>query len=274
MGKSVVKLHVAFTVNKRVVIPPFSSKVSKLILHRLSKLYVSLSNSATPLKPVSVSPLIYDGRALIKLKDEPKLLTLSEGVIYYFSCGMVLDENFPFEDLVSLESSSIDNVFGAVAVLKEMRIEVRRFESFGFEKPRAVRLRFLSPTLLQLPTFGRFRKGRYVFFPIPSLVIGSLAEHWNSNCDRELFIKSPQYLSVYSNYVLMEADFRIRPVTVIYDEKRMVRGFTGWVFYDLRKCRNTKSFKRIMALLDYAQYVGVGKSRATGFGQVSVSCVY
>jgi len=274
MSKSVVKLHIGFTVNRRVVVPPFSSKVSKLILHKLSKLYTRLSSSATPPKPVSVSPLIHDGRTLIKLRSETKLLTLSENSIYYFSCGMILDENFPFEDLVSLESYSIDNVFGAVAVLNEMRIEIRRFDSFGFEKPKAIRLSFLSPTLLQLPSFGRFRRGRYVFFPIPSLIIGSLAEHWNNNCEKELFIKSPQYLSVYSNYVLMETDFRIRPVTVIYDEKRLVRGFMGWVFYDLRKCRNTKSFKRIMALLDYAQYVGVGKSRATGFGQVSVNCIY
>ena len=274
MVKSVVKLHVFFTVNRRVVIPPFSAKVSKLVLHRISKLYSSLTRVNKPLKPISVSPLIIDGHALIKLKNDKRTLTLNGGEYYYFSCGMIVDEDFPLDDLISLESASVDDVFGASVSLREIRIEVRRFDSFGFGKPKAVKLRFLSPTLLQLPTFGRFRKGRYVFFPIPSLIIGSLAEHWNGNCDRVLFIKSPSYLSVYSNYVLMEADFRVRPVTVVYDEKRLVRGFMGWVFYDLRKCRNTKSFRRVMALLDYAQYVGVGKSRATGFGQVSVDCVY
>ncbi len=274
MNKSVVKLHVVFTVNRRTVIPPFSSKVSKLILHRISKLYVKLSKSAKPLKPVSVSPLLYNGNTLVKLKDDSGLLTLSEGCHYYFSCGMILDENFPFDDLVSLESSTIDNVFGASAILKELRIEVRGFDSFGLGKPLAIKLRFLSPTLLQLPTFGRFRRGCLVFFPIPSLIVGSLAEHWNNNCDKALFIKSPTYLSIYSNYVLIAADFNIRPVTVVYDEKRLVRGFIGWVFYDLRKCRNTKSFKRIMALLDYARYVGVGKSRAAGFGYVNLNCIY
>ncbi|MDJ0270747.1 MAG: CRISPR system precrRNA processing endoribonuclease RAMP protein Cas6 [Aigarchaeota archaeon] len=273
-GAVVVRLQVCFTVSKKVVIPPFSAKVSRLILHRVSKLYNRLSNLPKPLKPVSVSPLLHDGIALIKLKGDNRLLTLDVGENYYFSCGMVVNEDFPFDDLLSLESSIVDGVFGASAILRDIRVEVRRFDSFGFEKPRALMLRFISPVLLQLPSFRRFRHGRYVFFPFPSLIIGSLAEHWNSNCDKSLFIKSPSYLSLYSNYVLMESDFRIRPVTVVYDDKRMVRGIMGWVFYDLRKSRNTKSFRRIMALLDYAQYVGMGKSRGTGFGQVNIKCIY
>ncbi|GBC69902.1 hypothetical protein HRbin01_01607 [archaeon HR01] len=274
MAGFVVKLHVLFTVDRNIVIPPFSAKVSKLILHRISRLYSRLSRSDKVLKPVSVSPLFKDGRALMKLRNDEGMIMLEGGTSYYFSCGMIAADDFLLDDLLSFESGCVDGVFGASAILKEMRVEVRRFDSFGFPKPGAVKLRFNSPTLIQLPTFGRFRKGRYIFFPIPSLIVGSLAELWNSSCGIEHIIKSPSYLAVYSNYALMEADYSVKPVTVIYDDQRLVRGIMGWVLYDLRKCRNTKSLKRIMALLDYAQYVGVGKSRAAGFGQVSVNPIY
>jgi len=273
-GRAVVRLFASFGVSNDVVIPPFSAKVSKVIMYRLSGLYRRLSGFTGPFKPVSVSPVYSSGEvALLKFKQNNRMLVLRAGEVYRFSCGMVVDEDFPFDDLLSLENHTLDNVFGASVFLKNIRIEVRRFESLGFNKPMAIRIDFTSPTLLQLPSFKRFRRGRYIFFPIPSLMIGSLIDHWNANCDKNLFIKRPSYLAMYSNYVLMEADYRIRPVTVVYDEKRWVRGFMGWVLYDLRKCRNTKSFKRIMALLDYAQYVGVGKSRGAGFGQVSVKLI-
>lgn len=270
-NRAVVRVFISFGVSNDVIIPPFSAKVSKVIMYRLSGLYRRLSGFPGPFKPVSVSPVYgSDGVALLKFKQNGRMLVLRVGEVYSFSCSMVVGESFPFDELLSLENHVIDNVFGASAFLKNIRVEVRRFDSFGFNKPTGIRIDFNSPTLLQLPSFKRFRRGRYIFFPIPSLMIGSLIDHWNANCDKNLFIKRPSYLALYSNYVLMEADYRIRPVTVVYDEKRCVRGFMGWVLYDLRKCRNTKSFRRIMALLDYAQYVGVGKSRGAGFGQVSV----
>jgi CRISPR/Cas system endoribonuclease Cas6 (RAMP superfamily) len=61
---------------------------------------------------------------------------------------------------------------------------------------------------------------------------------------------------------------------VIYDESRLIRGFIGWVLYDLRTARNTSSLRKILTLLDYSQYVGVGRSRATGFGQLRLKSYY
>ena len=269
-SKSVVRLSVMFSVVGSAIIPPFSAKVSRLILYRLSGVYRRLAGLRAAFKPVSVSPLFLDGRPLIKLKDDSRVLTLDDGRVYSFNCCLITGEEFGLDELVSFEQSVVGDVFGASVVLEGVRVEVRRYDSFGFEKPSAIRLDFLSPVLLQLPGFGGRRAGRYALFPVPSLLISSLIEHWNNNSDPAMYIKNPYWLIYYSNYALLEADFHLKPVTVMYDNRRLIRGLMGWVLYDMRKSRNTPSLKRILALLDYAQYVGVGKSRATGFGQVSI----
>jgi CRISPR-associated endoribonuclease Cas6 len=272
--KSIVRLVITFRVTKPIIIPPFSAKVSKLILHRISNQYVKMSQINQLFKPISVSPIYFDEKPLLKFSDGTTILHLQPEHLYSFTCSMIVNEDLPIHEVISLECSEVEEVFGARAILEQVRIDIRKFSSLGFGRPKGIRMDFMSPVLLQLPSFRRFKRGRYVLFPIPSLIIGSLVDHWNANCDPNMLIKRPEFLSVYANYLMMESAYSLRPVTVIYDEKKKIRGFMGWVFYDLRKCRNNISFKRIMALLDYAQYVGVGKSRATGFGQVRVSCTY
>lgn len=272
--RSIIRLLVTFSAAGNAIIPPFSAKVSKLILYRMSEVYRKLESMPKTLKPISVSPLFYDGRPLIKLKGENQTLTLRNGCVYSFSCSLIPSQDFMLDELVSLERSVINDVFGASVVIRSIRLEVKRYDSFGFKKPSAIKLNFLTPVLLQLPRFKGYKTSRYLLFPIPSLLISSLVEHWNSNSDPSAYIKNPYYLSYYSYYALVEADFNLRPATVVYDEKRLIRGLLGWVLYDLRRSKNTPSLKRLLALLDYAQYVGVGKSRATGFGQVSVKCIY
>ncbi|MEM0382123.1 MAG: CRISPR-associated endoribonuclease Cas6 [Nitrososphaerota archaeon] len=273
-NKNVIRIIVTFVAAGNAIIPPFSAKVSRLILHRLSEVYRRLSGMRASFKPVSVSPLFYDGSPLIKVKGENRILMLRDGDHYSFNSCLITGEEFSLDELVSFEKSVIDDVFGSSIAIESVRVEVRKYDSFGFEKPSAVKLSFLSPALLQLPGFIGRKTNRYALFPVPSLLISSLVEHWNTNSDPNMYIKNPYYLTYYSNYALLEADFQLRPVTVIYDEKRLVRGVSGWVLFDLRKSRNTPSLRHILALLDYAQYVGVGKSRATGFGQVSIKCIY
>ncbi|MEM2041201.1 MAG: CRISPR-associated endoribonuclease Cas6 [Nitrososphaerota archaeon] len=274
MEKSIVRLLITFRVSQPIIIPPFSAKVSKIILNRISKTYAKMSQYNQLFKPLAVSPIYYGNRTLIKFYNDSTVLHLLPDRVYSFTYSMILGENPPLDEIISLENSEVNDVFGARVILEQVQIDVRKFSSLGFKKPRGVRLEFTSPVLLQLPSYRRFKRGRYVLFPIPSLIIGSLIDHWNANCDINMLIKRPAFLALYSNYLMMESAYNLKPVTIIYDESRKIRGFMGWVFYDLRKCRNNISFKRIMALLDYAQYVGVGKSRATGFGQVKVSCVY
>jgi CRISPR-associated endoribonuclease Cas6 len=69
----------------------------------------------------------------------------------------------------------------------------------------------------------------------------------------------------------MEVDYNLRPVTVYYDKLRRPRGIMGWIVYQVRRKRKGRTYRELMKLLEYARYIGVGRSRATGFGQVLVS---
>jgi CRISPR-associated endoribonuclease Cas6 len=94
-------------------------------------------------------------------------------------------------------------------------------------------------------------------------------DHWNSQVGEELVIRDSG-LPYNSFFLLREVDYRISPVTVYYDEKRRPRGFIGRVLYHLAPTRRQKRRRNLLRLLDYANYVGVGKSRTMGFGMVSV----
>jgi CRISPR-associated endoribonuclease Cas6 len=272
--RCVMRLSITFRPLRKILIPPFSAKVSKTILYKVSELFKRASDISTQFKPVAVTPIYRGDQPLFKIKGSQTYMMLEEGGNYAFSASLITNEATTLDELVSLESPIIDGVYGSSIAIEYINIEIRDFESFGFRKPSAVKISFETPVLLQLPSRRRFISGRHFLFPIPSLLIGSLIEYWNKHCSPLLIVKNPYYLTVYANYVLREADFQIIPVTVIYDESRLIRGFIGWVLYDLRTARNTRSLRKILTLLDYSQYVGVGRSRATGFGQLRLKSYY
>ncbi|HID18234.1 TPA: CRISPR system precrRNA processing endoribonuclease RAMP protein Cas6, partial [Candidatus Bathyarchaeota archaeon] len=72
---------------------------------------------------------------------------------------------------------------------------------------------------------------------------------------------------------LVETNHRIKPVTAVYDGRRRPRGFIGWVIYEHRKLK-PKLSRRISQLMEYANYVGVGRSRAIGFGITEVKAIH
>ncbi len=270
----VIRITVTFRPLRRTVIPPFTAKVSKTILNMFSELYRKLSERENSFKPIAVTPLYRGEQALFKTKKDHNLIMLEEGAYYRFSASIVTDEATTVNELISLSNPMVGDVFSSPISIEKVKIEVRDFESFGFNKPSAIKISFETPVLLQLPSKKRYMSGRHFLFPIPSLMIGSLIEYWNRHCPARMLVKNAYYLTVYSNYALREADFEITPVTVLYDESRLIRGFVGWVLYDLRVARNTRSLRKILALLDYAQYVGVGRSRAAGFGQIKLKYYY
>jgi len=269
----VTRMTITFRPLRKILIPPFSAKVSKTILTKVSQLYRRVSEHEE-YKPVAVTPIYRGNQALFKTKDSSHFMMLEEGTQYSFTASIISDEAASFDELISLGSPLIDGIYGSTISLESVKIEVKGFDSFGFNKPSAIKISFETPVLLQLPSGKRKMSGRHFLFPIPSLMIGSLIEYWNRHCPPSMLVKNPSYLRVYSNYVLRESDFEIRPVTVLYDESRLIKGFLGWVLYDLRIARDTSSLRKILALLDYAQYVGVGRSRATGFGQLKLKSYY
>ncbi len=267
MSKKILSLTIRFRAIGDTTIPPFSAKVSKLIMHRLSSLYKYSTSSNSPFKPVAITPLIHEGKALIKTHEEGKL-RLKDGELYSFRSTIIVDEDIEMGSLIDVEQQRVDGVFNSSILLDSLIVEVKDFDSLTLGKPKGVKVRFISPVLLQLPSYNRLSTGRHILFPLPSLMIRSLLDHWNANYGPEYIIRS-RYVQIYSNYAMVESDFYIKPITAYYDDVRRPRGFVGWVIYEIKARRKRNAYSNLMRLLDYARYVGIGRSRATGFGQVS-----
>jgi CRISPR-associated endoribonuclease Cas6 len=271
MSKCVFRLTFTFRPANDVIIPPFSAKASRLIMYRLSEHYAKLAETKAPFKPLSITPILYKGRPLLKLGDYDNPLYLRAGEQYSFRASLVAEDNLPLEKLVKLESSVVEGFFHTSLILDAVSFECKSLESMGAMDPKLVRVETISPLLLQLPSYGRFIKGRHFLFPVPSLMVKSLLDHWNAHCDASQVITSSLHLPLSSNYTLMEVDYNLRPVTVYYDKLRRPRGIMGWIVYQVRRKRKGRTYRELMKLLEYARYIGVGRSRATGFGQVLVS---
>jgi CRISPR-associated endoribonuclease Cas6 len=122
---------------------------------------------------------------------------------------------------------------------------------------RKVTLRFASPTAFQ------FDKIQMVL-PSPYSVFNSLLVKWNT------FAPTPFQLTPTC---LAEADRHIAisryelKTDVIKAGKFMLKGFTGWVEYDLKEA-SSEVAHAVEVLARYALYAGVGKKTTQGMGQV------
>ena len=263
----VLRIAITFRVDEDIVIPPFSPKVSMTIIHSLSNVYSRLHNKSMSFKPIAISPVFNSSIALLKYDEYRKPLILYSDKEYSFNATMIVDENYKPDDIIRYEDKV--RLFNTYAIINSIGLRVKRFDDIGFSMDEGyIKIRVISPLLIQLPRYGRFRGNRHLLFPIPSIMVRSLVDHWNTYAPIGLRVKSPIYASLYSNYMLIEVDHFIKPVTVIYDSKRKARGFVGWVMYKVVKKRS-KYHKMILRLLDYSNYVGIGRARASGFGMVN-----
>lgn len=266
-----VKFKVAF--DGEALLPPFTSKVCKTLVMRAlgaSKLSVDLPERRTR-KPYMVTPLFRDGRPLIKEEREGGLVSVRPGELYEFELRLI------GPDLMSVMTSlanapSVVEVFQRRVMVQAWDVRLRGLDSMGLPADaQLVKLSFLTPTLLKLPRPKELAgaEPKHSLFPLPSLMTYSLALHWNRYAPSELRIVDVERLAKYADHALMEVDYRLRPFTAIYDERRRPRGFIGWALYKLRKL-DESLHHQLLRLLDYANYVGVGRSRSIGFGVVNV----
>ncbi|WP_168065897.1 CRISPR-associated endoribonuclease Cas6 [Sulfolobus sp. S-194] len=245
-----------------VIVQPFTSKVSRIVVSNYPS-YVKISESNEPLKPVRVTVIRdEEGRSIFKSMGY-KILKLKAGVNYYFDLTS-LDINL-FEEVVS------NPYFNVKVYSTEASVEVREtkvFEEPEIEDSKAYRIEFKTPTLIQppRPNFKR-KKNRYLLFPFSPYFLVSIQRHWNKYQEKKIIISHSRAL-----YYFKEVDYNLRPVTIIYDKSK-VRGFVGWALFTLEARRNSSLRDGIRKLLAYANYVGVGKSRAIGFGEVMVKSI-
>ncbi|WP_390530470.1 CRISPR-associated endoribonuclease Cas6 [Sulfurisphaera ohwakuensis] len=245
-----------------VIVQPFTSKVSRIVMSNYPS-YVKISESSEPLKPVRVTVIKdEEGRSIFKGMDG-NVLRLKPQINYFFDLTS-LDINL-FEEVVS------SPYFNTKVYSTEASVEVgetKVFEEAEIEDSKAYKIEFKTPTLIQppRPNFKR-KKNRYLLFPFSPYFLVSIQRHWNKYQEKKIIISYSRAL-----YYFKEVDYNLKPVTVIYDKSK-VRGFVGWALFTLEARRNSSLREGIRKLLAYSNYVGVGKSRAIGFGEVMVKGV-
>lgn len=270
-----------FTPERDVVVPPFTSKVSKTILIQLLGDASLLSGLREPgglvRKPLVLSPVLAGGRPLFKLQGQEGFMVLRAGRRYSFSVsaiGSLASERFLDRIVEKMPSNGL-KLFNSQVSMLSVDVVVRDLAELCLPEADVYRVEFKTPTILQYPTPWRWgsKGARYCLFPHPHLMVWSLARHWNSLAPPGMRAPDIHRLACYANYALLEADYELRPVTVVYERgpggSSGPRAFLGWVLYEHRKV-SQKLDIWLKRLLDYANYVGVGKSRSIGFGMVEV----
>ncbi|MDW8061887.1 MAG: CRISPR system precrRNA processing endoribonuclease RAMP protein Cas6 [Nitrososphaerota archaeon] len=276
----IVKALVKFRLLSNIVSPPFSSKISRTLLYNIfrgveNSTVIQRINEGTPHKPIIVSPLLELDQLTPKFiyktsTCEAKPIILKEKGEYGFYLTLITKDAPLIEIVEALTPGRRVKIFTGEAVIEDCQFEMRSFESLNLQGDK-IHIRFMTPTLLSFPRewIKVETPIRHSLFPIPCFITWSLAEHWNTHAPKNLKIKNPKKLAAYSNYALVELDYNVKPVTAIYDEKRRPRGFIGWTLYEHRKLR-TKLSIWINRLLEYANYVGIGRSRSIGFGVAQI----
>ncbi|RLE81052.1 MAG: CRISPR-associated endoribonuclease Cas6 [Thermoprotei archaeon] len=255
-----------------VIVQPFTGRVVRQIIFKIAEKsrahkLVTLLSSRQPFKPYSLTPLYLNGKPLYKTSESrERLLMLRRGRSYEFS--------FAFMFLSEDDISVLKGFNGRVELYGSKEVEVLvssatvHYEG-GMGVPlspnKSVMISFDTPTLLQLPKIRKRTKlNRYMLFPVPSLIIYSLKQGWNTYADEKVKLASWR-----ANYSLLAVDYALKPVTAIYDERRRIRGFTGKVIYKIMT-RNKKVLTALSKLLHFAELMNIGKSRSTGFGVVRI----
>ncbi|AHC52244.1 CRISPR-associated protein Cas6 [Sulfolobus acidocaldarius SUSAZ] len=243
-----------------VLIPPFTSKLGRQILVQMSKNYSEIVEDSRPYKPIRVSVIKDETGKLLFSTGNKKIVLKGKGK-YYFTFSFM---NAAFLEEI-LQNSQKVLTFWQTNFKVELT-DVKITENVEIEDAKLYKIIFLTPTLLQplRPSIKR-KKNRFILFPYPPYLISSIVRHWNFNNDEKIY----NVLGSKALYYFREVDYRLRPITTYYGNKP-VRGFTGWTIYQLSARKNSKLRENIRKLLGYANYLGVGKSRAIGFGEVKV----
>ena len=257
MEKLIVKATYVLRTKEEMVVQPFSSKISRTAVLSFSNTYKSAISSTEPLKPFRVTALHVGKKPLYSRG----FVTLYKDKEYRFSVTSLLDDFL--QEVIS--NSTVDfTVYNKQLRMELEKVEVSKVDQLTLPDSRLYRIEFLTPTLLQVPRpkFRRLRN-RYVLFPYSPLLMASLTSHWNK------FMHPAIVRTTGSRalYYFREVDYQLEPITVNYDNGS-VRGFVGWALFSLIARKGTKLRDMVRTLLGYANFVGVGKSRSIGFGEV------
>lgn len=276
-SEKIVKVEFSAVPESDVILPPLSSKVVKnLILS--SKLLPSLSSlvqSGMKNKPLFISNL---GKNGFRLFSTGKPISVKAGEILNFFIS------FPYYDgfFTELSSGSFETGYGKFFIELE-QLEVIELSSIKGVSEGNFYVKFVTPALLSskvlLPPSlkEKYKNVNPGYSLIPSVgLIVSYAYRvyralYGNTSNMELDLKSFR-LGVLSNSLSRVIGYKLKPLTVVIgnDNKgrlRTSRGFVGWMEFDIPYKKLKKAISKYLTI---ASYLGIGKSRGIGLGEVVV----
>jgi hypothetical protein len=286
----IASVKLLFEFRDDALLPPFTSKAVKTALMSLgclegvSMLYLSRRRY----RPVTL-------RAMRRPGGHPLYVTYSEfargvrGV--RVRRGEVLEAHVT---VYTREPLSIPPCTGEVAINgSTARVWVASISSRSLESlvegdpPRSFRLRIETPLVipakLMVPPGVRSRRLEAALRRLPSLprllvtpayLMAQAARQWAAIVQGLEYSESYYYIGRLADAFIVERGFRLRPVKAVYDVRegrvRAVKGVVGWLELMVAEGSIAEAAAKLLA---FSSYMGLGRSRSVGFGEVRVEAL-
>ncbi|AEB95253.1 CRISPR system precrRNA processing endoribonuclease RAMP protein Cas6 [Metallosphaera cuprina] len=278
----IVRLNFSVRPLRDVVLPPMTSKVVKYLIlsEKVLPFVKDLVESKRKQKPLFISNLGLNGKRLYSTEE---MIRRGDVIKVKAFTKMSASVSFPMMgEIMNMGGGRVSTPYGDFEILLE---SINVFNGFNSDvEGKNLKVRIVTPALLSskiyLPPFlERYRKAKVglSLIPSPGLLVASAYRTYlgllGSTENEEEDLKSFK-LTVLVNGLSKVVDFELKPVTVIIGEDdkgrlRKSRGVEGWIMFDV-----TGKLKRAVAkYLSVASYLGVGKSRGIGLGEIKLDLV-
>ncbi len=279
------KLHF----KSNVILPPFTSRITKFILYSsnclrgLRKLYESRSK----FRPVTLSTLYtLAGKPLYKRGGRNQPILAREGMVLTAYIAYFVRGEIPLGNAIYECEGSVGEPFSNIE-FSTWEVEVASLSSLSlgldkgniirvdFETPLVMSTKIMTPPPLRANPIIRKTPNEYRLLPTPGYVAASAMRVWlgvvhGVNPDD---YHAPYGVGRLADIFMPEVDYRLRPVTVVYGRDSLgrlkkIRGVVGYASYALRSRKIAVTLDKLLAL---ATRIGLGKNRSIGFGKITVT---
>jgi hypothetical protein len=277
-----------------VILPPISSKVIKNLIDSGSFLkgLGTLSSSKDHYKPFFISCLYRDnGERLYRVHSRraSDILLIARGGEHLMARVSAVVPREVIGDLLSIGRGGFETSYGPFNValdkievidLKELRLDLSRGFVMTFKTPVILSPKIILPPLKKImDKYGKMKIG-HLTLPVPGLIFAHALRLWNRAVPEDLRLTRPNDKDdIYSYRVAVMGTaltevigYKTWTETVILgkNEKgvlRKTRGFRGYIVMNIKHKITRKAMERALAL---AKYLGIGRSRGIGLGEVGI----
>ncbi len=261
---------------REVVLPPFTGKVVKSLLIKAYPGLEDVFTSTYNPKPIHVSPLYYNGQWLWKRWGREDRLSIPCNSIVGFHLGFT-------EDIAEKTYSAMENLFGVK--LYDAEWSITEFNTEKYELPSTdpgisiddhdkVIVYFNSPAILVDPYKANPSNPRYL--PLAGVLFSYNIGDLLRMRSREFRWKPEYWIAIDIINATLHEHRRIldyvKTVVYNYDGKKGYGIGGKAIYYITRRIINEKKWikKLVENILVHASIMGVGSSRANGFGHVKI----